>query len=54
MYTVKKVIKEMGANPIFDYILINGFGIEVGKFHNERFALKVRDLLNNEESSSDE
>ena len=48
MYKVKKIIREMGVNPIFDYLLLNEFDIEVGKFHNEKFALKVRDLLNGE------
>lgn len=45
-YKIQKVIREMGVSPVFDYLLLNKWGVEVGKFHDEKFALKVRDLLN--------
>lgn len=48
MYKVKKILKDVDYVPIFEYLLLNGYDVEVGRFHNERFALLVRDLLNAE------
>ena len=47
MYTVEKTLREqIGRLIIFDYLLLNEFNIVVGKFHDEKLACKVRDLLN--------
>lgn len=47
MYSVEKTIREQqGKLVIFDYVLLNEFNIVVGKFHDEKLACKVRDLLN--------
>ena len=48
-YNVRKSIKELtpsSSDHVFNFELVNSFGVIVGVFHDEKLALEVRDLLN--------
>lgn len=49
-YKIEKRIKEIDRNVIvYEFHLLNSFDVSVGVFHDEKFALKVRNLLNGDE-----
>ena len=48
-YSVRKSIKELtpsSSDHVFDFELVNSFGVVVGVFHDKNLALEVRDFLN--------